>query len=642
VSAIDLEARSPRTGLLPRFVVFGLVVVVVVSVLSIRLFQLQVANGGYYSTVANDNRILLQAIPSSRGLIYDRTGRQLVRNVPTFTVKIRPADLPVAKRADVVARLSLLLGRSASDLNEVIDRNPGSRFELVRVATDVTQDVARLLAEEHLELPGVQVDAEARREYVFGPLLSQVIGYEGAVSADDLKSSATAGYLNDDTIGKAGVERVYESQLRGTYGLEQIERDASGRKIRVLGVTRPAQAGASLELTIDTEVQQEAEKALRWGLGLAGLKRGVVLVMNPQTGEVLAQVSLPTYDANLFARGISTKDYAALVRNRNQPLLDHAISEQYPPGSTYKLVAASGALTDGDITTHTLLDTRPYLVIGGRYRYYEWNRRGWGPLNIYTGFGHSSDTFFYQVAAKLGIDRLAYWANQFGFGAKTGIDLPGEARGTVPSNAWKQEVFGQAIFSGETYQAGIGQGYDTATPLQVLNAYAALANGGRLLQPQVVRRIVAADGTVIRDFAPILIRKLPIPSSVLREMRVAARTVVTIRHTFNMVDLPIVVAGKGGTAEFGIRDAQGRLPYHSWFVAFVPKDPWKRAGDPGGFKAAARSDSQLIVLAFAYDSQTRGNAATEIVKYFMQLHYQLKVDLRIFDLLQRGNFYQSP
>jgi penicillin-binding protein 2 len=246
------------------------------------------------------------------------------------------------------------------------------------------------------------------------------------------------------------------------------------------------------------------------------------------------------------------------------------------------------------------------------------------------------------VAAKLGIDRLAYWANQFGFGAKTGIDLPGEARGTVPSNAWKQEVFGQAIFSGETYQAGIGQGYDTATPLQVLNAYAALANGGRLLQPQVVRRIVAADGTVIRDFAPILIRKLPIPSSVLREMRVAARTVVTIRHTLNLVDLPIVVAGKGGTAEFGIRDAQGRLPYHSWFVGFVPKDPWKRAGDPGGFEAAARSDSQLIVLAFAYDSQTRGNAATEIVKYFLQLHYQLKVDLRIFDLLQRGNFYQSP
>jgi penicillin-binding protein 2 len=642
MSALDLDGRAPRTGLLPRFVVFGLVIVMVVSVLSLRLFQLQVANGGYYSTVANDNRILLQAIPSSRGLIYDRTGRQLVRNVPTFTVKVRPADLPAAKRADVLARLSLLLGRSPSDLNEMIDRNPGSRFELVRLAADVTQDVARLLAEEHLELPGVQVDAEARREYVFGPLLSQVIGYEGAVSAEDLTSPATAGYLNDDTIGKTGVERIYESRLRGTYGLEQIERDASGREVRVLGVTRPPLAGASLELSIDTDVQQEAEKALRWGLGLAGLKRGVVLVMNPQTGEILAHVSLPTYDANQFARGISTKDYAALVSNRNQPLLDHAISEQYPPGSTYKLVTASGALADGDITTRTLLDTRPFLLIGDRYRYNEWNGRGWGPLNVYTGFGHSSDTFFYQVAAKLGIDRLAYWADQFGFGAKTGIDLPGEARGTVPSNAWKQEVFGQAIFSGETYQAGIGQGYDTATPLQVLNAYAALANGGRLLQPQIVRRVVAADGTVIRDFAPILIRDLPVPSSVLREMRVAARTVVTIRHTFNMVDLPIVVAGKGGTAEFGIRDARGRLPYHSWFVGFVPKDPWKRAGDPSGFKAIARSDSELIVLAFAYDSQTRGNAATEIVKYFMQLHFKLDVDLRLFDLLQRGNFYQSP
>ena len=629
MSAIDYEGGSRHAGLLPRFVAFGLVIALVVSALSIRLFQLQVANGGYFSTVANDNRILAQPIPSSRGLIYDRTGRQLVQNVPTFTVKIRPDDLPDAERPDVVARLSTLLGVSTTDINELIDRNPGSRFELVRLATDVSEDVARLIAEEHLQLPGVQVDAEARREYVYGPLLAHVIGYEGAVSADDLKILASAGYLNDDPIGKAGVEAVYESQLRGSYGLEQIERDASGRQVRVLGVTRPAQPGDSLELTIDTQIQQEAEKALRWGLSVAGRKSGVIVVINPQTGEILADVSMPTYDNNLFARGISSKDYQALVNNTAKPLLDHAIGEQYPPGSTYKLVVGTGALADGRITAHTILQTHPFIAVG-RFRYYENNRRGYGPQDIYSGFAHSADTFFYQLAAKLGIERLAYWARQFGFGSPTGIDLPGEAAGNVPDNAWKQEVFGQPIFTGDTYLAGIGQGYDTATPLQVLDAYAALANGGRLLQPQVVRRIVAADGTVVRDFSPILRSKLTASATVLRQMRVAARTVVTSRHTHNLVDLPIVVSGKTGTAEFGRTDRHGEyLQKDDWFVAFVPKNPFKRAGDPGGFVAAGRADSDLAVIAFVYDSHSLGQSTTEIVKYFLQLHYGLKTDLRI-------------
>jgi penicillin-binding protein 2 len=417
--------------------------------------------------------------------------------------------------------------------------------------------------------------------------------------------------------------------LRGTYGLEQIERDASGRQIRVLGVTRPAQAGDSLELTIDTQVQQEAEKALRWGLGLAGRKSGVIMVINPQTGEILADVSLPTYDDNLFARGISTRDYQALVNDPAKPLLDHAIGEQYPPGSTYKIATSTGALADGKITVHTILQTHAFIAVGP-FRYYENNRRGYGPQNLYSGFAHSADTYFYQVAARLGIERLAYWARQYGFGAPTGIDLPNEASGNVPDNAWKQEVYGQPIYIGDTFLAGIGQGYDTATPLQVLNAYAALANGGRVLQPQVVRRIVAADGTVVRDFAPILVRTLPAAATTLREMRIAARTVVTSRHTHNLVDLPIVVSGKTGTAEFGARDRNGNyLQRDDWFVAFVPKSPFKRAGDPGGFVAAEGTDSDLAVIAFVYDSHSVGESTTEIVKYFLQLHYGLKVDLRI-------------
>jgi penicillin-binding protein 2 len=343
-------------------------------------------------------------------------------------------------------------------------------------------------------------------------------------------------------------------------------------------------------------------------------------------------VSLPSYDNNLFARGITNPEYQGLLEDPNRPLVNFALSEQYPPGSTYKLVTASGALQDGLITPTTVLETAPYLEIGS-YRYPEWNRRGFGPLDIYGGFAASSDTFFYQVAGMLGADRLAYWANEFGFGQRTGIDLPAEARGIVPTNAWKQSVFGQDVYPGEVYHAGIGQGYDAATPLQVLNAYCALANGGWLYQPQIVRRVLAPDGSVVQDFRPELLHALDVDPEVLRTMRIAAREVVTQRYTFNLADLPLVVAGKTGTAEFGVRDAQRRLPFHSWFVAFVPQFTADQPGDP------AKTDSELAIVAFAYDSNTKGNAATEIVKMFLQEHYDLGVDLRRPDLLQKGNFY---
>jgi cell division protein FtsI/penicillin-binding protein 2 len=220
------------------------------------------------------------------------------------------------------------------------------------------------------------------------------------------------------------------------------------------------------------------------------------------------------------------------------------------------------------------------------------------------------------------------------------VDLPAEASGIVPSNEWKQKVFnGQPIYPGEVYQAGIGQGYDMVTPLQLINAYSALANGGNLYRPQIVRRVIGPDGAVVKDFEPDLIRELPISQDDLRTMRVAARHVPVSRHTYNLVDLPIVMAGKSGTAEFGLRDRKGRLPFHSWFAGFVPKNPLKNANDPNGFQVVQRTDSELAFLAFAFDSRTRGNAATEIAKYFLQLYYHSDVDLRINSLLVRDNFY---
>jgi penicillin-binding protein 2 len=583
---------------------------------------------------------VLQAIPSTRGLIYDRAGATLVTNVATYAVKIRPDDLPEERRDEVVSRLSALVGVPVVDINAAIDGNPGSRFDLVRVASDVPKSTANLIAEAGFELPGVEVVVEPRRQYANGPLMSQILGYTGPVTDEQLESLKKEGYLPDDLIGKTGLEAYYEEDLRGDYGLETVEKDASGRKLQVLDTVADAKAGNSLRLTIDTREQKLAEKALKWGMKEAGLKRGVVIVMNPQTGEILAMVSLPTYDNNSFARGISAKDYSKLLRNKDKPLLNHAVSAHYPPGSTYKLVTGTGALADKKITPSTRVQTRPYLTLGST-KFWDWNHRGFGPCNIDCGFGHSSDTFFFQLAGKLGIDRLAYWAKDFGFGARTGIDLPGEVTGIVPSNSWKLDALGERIFPGETYQAGIGQGYDVVTPIQLINAYAALANGGKLYQPQLVREVVGPDGNVVRPFKPILIHKLHASKGALREMREAARSVVTLRHTYNLVDLPIIVAGKSGTAEFGTRDRQGRLPFHSWFVGFTPKNVKKTAADPQGLRALAKGDSQLVVLAFAYDSRTKGNVATEIVKYYLQLHYGIKKDYRNFDLLQRGNFYQS-
>jgi penicillin-binding protein 2 len=239
----------------------------------------------------------------------------------------------------------------------------------------------------------------------------------------------------------------------------------------------------------------------------------------------------------------------------------------------------------------------------------------------------------------LGIDRLAYWANQYGFGEPTGIDLPGEVAGIVPTNQWKMDTFGQPIYPGEVYHAAIGQGYDVVTPMQLLNAYAAMANGGRVYEPQIVRRVLGPDGAVVREFEPILDHQMEADGDVLRQMRQAARNVVTIRHTLNLVDMPLVIAGKTGTAEFGLRDSKGRLPYHSWFAGFLPKDPSRTSSDPSGMRAVASPDSELAIVVFAYDSRTRGNAATEIVKKFLQLQYDLDRDYTRVDLLQRANFY---
>jgi penicillin-binding protein 2 len=628
MTAPQIGSERAVTRPVVRFVAFGLVVVLTASLLLVRLFAMQVSAGDQYAALANANRTVLQAIPSTRGLIYDRNGVPLVTNVATYSVKIRPADLPESRRQEVIDALASLLGKDPADITIALDSNPGSRYDLVRIASDVDPTVADFIAESSQDLPGVQVVVETRREYPYGPLFSQILGYTGPINAEELDALSGQGYLPDDLIGRAGVESVYESQLRGQYGLETVERDAGGQKLQVLETNREPVPGSSLRLTIDVRTQRLAEKALKWAMRRAGLKKGVFIVMNPSTGEILAMASLPTYDDNLFAEGISSKDYQALLNDPLKPLVNNAVANQYPPGSTFKMMTAVSALADGKLNPSERLQTAGSVYLNGQ-RFVDWNGRGWGMCDLACGFSNSSDTYFYQVAARVGINRLSYWAHQFGLGSPTGIDLPNEAAGIIPSNQWKLQMFGEPIYPGDVYQAGIGQGYDAVSPLQLLNAYATVIDGGALHAPRVVEDVLAPDGSVVEPFEPQLVRQIDIQSSVLRTMRQEARRVVLSGHTWNLRDLPIVVAGKTGEAEFGLPHANGYLDYHWWFVGFVPKDPWKKASDPSGMKAISRTDSQLAFVAFSYQANTVGNISTEMAKYFLQLYYGIKHDYRL-------------
>jgi penicillin-binding protein 2 len=614
-----------------RFLAFGAVTIGGIGIEAIRLAYMQLIEPGNLSQQAPAVPTATLPVPSIRGLIYDRSGHVLATNEPVWAVKVVPAGLPFSQRPGIVAELARALGIPEATINETIDATTGSTFDPVTIATNVPDDVARLLTEAEAMLPGVRVVVESRRKYVDGPLFAHIVGYTAPIDASELSALGAAGYLVDDHMGQAGVEATHESELRGVYGAEIVQRDPTGLTIATLSTTSPT-TGNSVRLSIDTQTQQLAQKALQWGIDTAHLVAGVLIVMNPQTGEVLALTSLPAYDNQAFANGISAAEYTRLISQPGRPLVNHAVSDQYPPGSTYKLVGGTGALADGKITPTTLVDTKAYLTIGA-YQYPDWNHAGWGPINIYDGFGNSSDTFFYQLAGMLGIDRLAYWAYQYGFGSLTHIDLPAEVAGTVPTNKWKFETLGQYIFPGEVYHAGIGQGYDAVTAIQLINAYCALANGGFVYQPQIVRDVYDAGGNLVRGFQPRLLHRMDVPADALKTMRNAARTVVLIRHTYNLVDMPIKIAGKTGTAEFGVRDKYGRLPYHDWGVFFVPKDPYN-----GNFDG---TDSELMVLAFANDARTLGNTSTEIAKYFFQLHFDIKKDYRLPQLLQQTNFYDS-
>ena len=617
-----MDLRRSRS----RFVAFSIAAALVLTLLGGRLFQLQVVQGEEYARRAAADRTAEEPLRAPRGLLFDRQGRPLAVNTPSWTVKVRPADLP-ERRLPILGRVARLTDTPLSVIRDRIDSYGGSPLDLVPLVSGVAREAALILGEESAELPGVVVEVEPMRQYLdetgvaAGGLLSHLVGYTGPISRDELTDRAGDGYLRDDTIGKTGVEASFERELRGEYGSQLVERDASGRTVKVIETLAEPVPGSNLMLTIDADMQRLATQALTWGMDVADVSQGVTIVMNPQTGEILAMVSLPTYDNNLFARGISPDEFNVYLSDPDRPLRNHAISDIYPPGSTYKLVTGIAALEEGVTTAGRRWPTYGCFQIPGAPEgecLYDWNRQGFGPLDMVDAFAKSSDTYFYQMAIGTGIDPLAEWAHELGFGARSGIRLPGEEAGIIASTEWARQQGRAGVFTGELAQAGIGQNVIAVTPLQVLNAYAAVANGGNLMRPMIVRGETNDAGELIEAYEPELIHAIDADPSTLQTMRIGAREVITSGHAYNIrdLDLPGALSGKTGTAEFGEVTDEGTLPFHSWFVAYLPS-------------AAGATDAELAIVSFNYSAVVPGNVSAEVVKYFLQLHYGLDQDLRL-------------
>ena len=565
-----------------RFLAMAMAIVLVFTGLTVRLWDLQLVSGGHYRVLAEQNRVLRLPVEAERGTIVDRNGKVLARNLPGFAVTVIPVDLPRAKQAALAQSLGVLVGREPSDVSRAIDtqriRNP---YEPVKISLrPVARDVALLLTERGELFPGVRVEAESIRWYEDAVLYSPLMGYVGPVTEEEFATLREKGYLQTDLIGRTGLESVYESHLRGGYGWREIERDAAQREMKQLAYSAPT-VGNSVVLTIDDRLQKLIEAELKKGVDEDKFTQAVGIAMNPQNGEILAMYSNPGYDNNWFINGITPDQMKQLNSDNRRPLVNKAIGDIYPPGSTFKMVTGLSALNEGVATRGTTVNVNSMVLNVGGYLFYDWIAHG--RVDFVNGFAHSSDIYFYTLGGGnpntgqrgVGPEAIYRYGSELGFGAKTGIDLPGEATGIMPSPEWKQRTFDEPWTIGNTYHASIGQGFVAVTPLQLLNAYAIVANGGTFYQPHLLKQVVDTKGAVVFTQEPKVVRKVSITPDNLTLLRESARRVVTIGHAF-MPNAKLPIAGKTGTAEFGSsagKDSAGRnlLGFHNWFVSFLPK-----------------------------------------------------------------------
>ncbi len=599
---------------------FRVAIVLAFAVLTVRLWDMQIVNSANYVSKAVENRVRERTVKALRGVIYDRNHQQLVFNRPSFDAAVDVQDLPVRDQPAVVERLAKLVGGDPKEIDGKITQQRKTAPNIpVTVASSIPWQTVLALKEEHTDLPGVFPLQNTIRDYLHGPLLSGIEGYVGPITAEEYPDLKKEGYEQDDKLGRAGVELTYEDDLRGSNGLQHVEVDAGGREVQVLDEVAP-KPGNSLELTIDLDLQRDVTKYLRWGLDRAHCfqanpdaktwtarcpdevkqrmarppadgghgDEGAAIVMDVHTGEILAMAAFPQYDNNVFTgRAVDQPRAAEVLTRRDHPLINRALSAS-APGSTFKLITAAAALQEHVVSPTTGLSVG--ACWGGGINFCNWEARGYGGMTVVDAIAQSNDIWMATVVAGsgsvrgMGIDKLTWYAQQFGLTQQLGIDLPFEQKGLMPTTQWKAENFRapdeKVWYTADSLFAAIGQGFDTATPLQMLNVAATVANGGELLVPHVVRAVVDSEGKVVRRIEPRVKQRVPVDPRYLEVVREGARKGVVNGSSVATNLHELKVAGKTGTAEFVVngpdgkplRDKDGHLPTNAWWIGFAPYD----------------------------------------------------------------------
>lgn len=574
------DQSAERRLLFRRAVVAGLIMLALFLMLGSRLTHLQVHSYQHYMTLSQENRIKLVALPPPRGLIYDRNGVVLAENRPSFRLVLTPEEV---KDIDAtLLQLAEIIDLSETDISrfrELLSRT--RRFEEIPLKLRLSEaEVARLAVDRH-RFPGVEVQAQATRYYPLGTIAAHAIGYVGRINVQELQrlteQGKVANYSGSSHIGKLGIEQYYQDLLHGHVGVEKVETNALGRVIRTLERTPPT-PGKDIHLSLDIRLQQAAEEAL-------ADYTGSIVAIAPKTGEILAFVSQPSYDPNLFVNGIDVNTYRALQEHPGTPLFNRALRGQYPPGSTIKPFVAMAALHHGAIRKNDRVYCPGYYTLPGvDHRFRDWKRSGHGHMDLKEAVAQSCDVYFYDLAYKVGIDALSDFLQEFGLGHRTGIDLSGELPGLMPTRDWKRANRGQPWFHGETLITGIGQGFTLATPLQLAEATATLANRGVRIRPHLRRAVGAPDTKqavspiVEEPHEPIVLQNDQHWSDIIESMRLVVHGRTGSARAIGR-DLTYEMAGKTGTAQvFGIaQDAKydatklaRELHDHGLFIAFAP------------------------------------------------------------------------
>lgn len=539
-----------------------------------RSVQLQLVNGAAYQAQAQDNRFLTETIIPPRGMIFDRAGEALAWNEPTFLLTLVPRELPSGEeeRTEILLAVAQMTGLQRTDLDLLLASTASNPGDEVAVLEDIPYESGIRLATQVLQTPGFTLRTKTKRLYHSSiPSLSHVLGYTGAMDAEEYQTLHDSGYRLIDEVGKTGIEKQYETALRGTVGALVYEVDAMGSKRSIVS-QRQAQGSGNMVLSLDAAFQKFAEEQLTQTLARVGASRGSVVAMDPETGAIRALVSLPAFESNAFTGGIEAEAYEALLTDPDQPLFPRAIAGEFPSGSIFKPFVAYAALAEGIVGEHTsFLSTGGVRI--GQWFFPDWKAGGHGVTDVRKAIAESVNTYFYIVGGGLdevtglGVERISQYAQRFGFGAPTGLDLPSEAEGFLPSKEWKQEAKGERWYVGDTYHYAIGQGDFLTSPLQMAVATSVIANGGYRFSPYLVESIDGPGASLVSREAPIPIEGRD--EAALAIVRQGMRQTVTSGSARSLLALPEAVAAKTGTAQ-----TPGDRPYHSWFTGFGPyEDP---------------------------------------------------------------------